>query len=910
MPEALDRRQFARWLEVEEGNVESYESLGTVPAEYVGFLVGKYAWLSKNDYNREAFEVIVLILRVVEYIPDPADRAKQSYWACRGMAVTCSFLGLWQASIEGYERAISIGKGGAYSLVEASYGGPGGPGSAAQYRPADHRELGSMHGRVGYYGDALDQHRIAGERLEDARPRLDAHTYRDEMARLRNARALVRMDLGEYQEAERNSLAAARIEEELGEENPLRFLQAAINYMSAGKARRELALRNNEDFMASFAVFEEALRVLDMVPEQGRNREHSDRESEVLLERGRTHLLEGHHEAALADLERALSLTSDFNLVQHAGAHHLYLGEVHLELGSPNRAGECLGEAVALAEGLGTPETLWRGRRMLAEVRRSKGRPEEARDELRKCIETIERLRSQSLPESSKISMLEPKDRPYEELVIDLCGVGYQDTDAPGTPEITEAFGYVEQSKSRVLAERLATRNLTAPVGVPAEMVDRERKLVGGLMALQDPQSHNNAASGTYDLRVKIEEAERELHEIRNHIRASDAAGEEYVAMREGAPLDYAAVRSVLGSYEAAGQSDVGANDTSERPARVVLVEYFVAEEKVLVFVGRADFEAPRLYEVDVSRDALHDWAEVFAALKPCNYEKLWDLEAWQREVGRLVEPIGECSEEGDVVWIIPHRELHRFPLHSLKIGERYLAERNPVFYTPNASILRYARTKNPGRVPESALVLGDSLPWTFPLDHASDEARGVAALFGTDAHLGDRATKSVLEAQLRRAHGEIDVLHFACHGKFEADHPLESRIELAPAGKEDEQPDLIARDVLGLDLKATLVTLSACESGLSKIHPGEELVGLTRSFLYAGTPAMLVSLWSVDDESTGVLMGRFYEALLGSLPESGASTRASKASALQVAQQSVRSDTRFGHPYHWASFVLIGDWQ
>ena len=908
MPEELDRQQFARWLGVEEGNVESYESLRTVPAEYVHYLDDKYRWLSHNDYDREAFEVIVLILRVVEYLNNPVERAKQSYWACRYMAVTCSFLGLWQASIQGYERAISIGDEDDYTIIETSYDGPGGSESAAEYRPADHRELGSMHGRIGSYGDAVEHHRIAGERLEDARPRLNTHTYEDELARLRNARALVHMDLGEYEEAGRNSLAAARLQEELGEENSNRFLQAAINYISAGKAQRELALRQNGDFAVSFESFNDAARVLARATSG--DREHSDRESEVLLERGRTHLLAGHYEPAFADLERALSLTSDFNLVQHAGAHYLYLGEAYLELGDPRSAGESLEEAVAFAQRLGTPETLWQGQRMLAEVRRFEDNPEETKKELRKCIETIEGLRSQSLSESSKISMLEPKDRPYEELVVDLCRVEPEGADAARAPEITEAFGYVERAKSRVLTERLATRELADPVGAPDELVERERELVGALMALQDPQSRYYAARGIYDLRVKIEETERELREARNRIRESGRAGEEYVAMREGAPLDYAGVRGVLGSSEAAIRSGPDADGgASGRPARVVLVEYFVAEEKVLVFVGRADFEAPRLYEVGVSWDTLHDWAEVFSALKPCNYEELWDLEAWQHGMRGLVEPIEECSEQGDVVWIVPHRELHRLPLHALKLGECYLAERNPVFQTPSASIFRYSRAKNPGRAPETALVLGDSLSATEPLYYAADEARAVAALFDTDAHLGDQATRRLLEEELRRTNGEIDVLHFACHGKFESGYPLESRIELAPDAGEDE-PDLTARDVLGLDLGAILVTLSACESGLSKIHPGEELVGLTRSFLYAGTPTLLVSLWSVDDESTGTLMERFYETLLDPSPAGDAEAQESKTRALQIAQRSLRSDSRFGHPFHWASFALIGDWE
>jgi CHAT domain-containing protein len=279
--------------------------------------------------------------------------------------------------------------------------------------------------------------------------------------------------------------------------------------------------------------------------------------------------------------------------------------------------------------------------------------------------------------------------------------------------------------------------------------------------------------------------------------------------------------------------------------------------------------------------------------------------------MGRLVEPIEDVSEEDDVVWIIPHRELHRIPLHALKLGGRYLADRNPVFFTPSASILRYSRAKNPCRSPETALVLGDSLPLTDPLDYAAEEARTVAAIFGTEAYLGDQATKRLVEEELQRVEAEIDVLHFACHGKFEADSPLDSRIDLARSdGQDDEQPHLTVEDVLGLELKATLVTLSACESGLSKIHPGEELVGLTRSFLYAGTPSLLVSLWSVDDESTGMLMEWFYRVLLDSSPETILETRTSKARALQVAQRRLRNTDLFNHPFHWASFVLLGDWQ
>lgn len=898
----LDRRRFAEAMAAYRDVMSAYVRRKDVPADYVKHLGAGSQNMNRLGRYWEAYEIIQLILEGVGYIRDPNERALRTYYAWRSKASTSSFLGLWRESIGAYGQAISLGEGGVYAALRGEGSGRASPDMVCE--PADYRELGSMYGRIGAFGQARENFAIAAERLEEIAGKLGDHAHRDEMARLHNARALVHMDLGEYEEAEGDALSAARIQEALGEVNPLRFLQAAIDYVTVGRARRELARREDEGYASSFEAFGDALRVLDLVPDEDRDREHPDRKSEAHLERGRTHMLNGDYDAAIADLGEARLLTSSFNLVQHAGEHDLYLGEACLELGDLPCARERLEEAVGLAERHGTPETLWQGQFALALLLRAEGQLEQARSKLRACIETIERLRSQHLPEASKISMLDLKDRPYEELIVDLCG-------SAGVG--AEAFRYVESAKSRVLAEQLASRDLGKPAGVPAELLNEERELAGALRAVQDPGSRANAARGAYDRGARVEEAERRLREIRDRIRASGPRGEEYVALREAAPLDYEGARGMLASRAHAGSSELAGCETSAsgRGRRMVLVDYFVAEDKVFVFVGRADFEAPHLYQVDVSRYALEAWAEVFASIKPRNYLALWDLEAWQREMGELVEPIEECSEEGDVVWIVPHRELHHLPLHALELGGQYLADRNPVFYTPSASAFRYSRAKNRGQVPETAVVLGDSLPGEDALPSAAEEAIIVAALFDTDAYLGDRATKSALYEELRRAGGDVDVLHLACHGKFEPEAPLESRIELAPDTEgDDEEPDLTARDVLDLDLKATIVTLSACESGLSKIRPGEELVGLTRSFLYAGTPSLLVSLWSVADESTGVLMRRFYEALLGHPSGSGARARTSKVQALRAAQQTVRSNARFDHPFHWSSFVLVGDWQ
>ena len=116
---------------------------------------------------------------------------------------------------------------------------------------------------------------------------------------------------------------------------------------------------------------------------------------------------------------------------------------------------------------------------------------------------------------------------------------------------------------------------------------------------------------------------------------------------------------------------------------------------------------------------------------------------------------------------------------------------------------------------------------------------------------LGAKATSKAL----RRHVGSFDVLHLATHGVFRADNPSFSSIKLADAW-------LTVKDLAELARGAQLVTLSACETGVSGITPGDEVIGLTRGLLSAGCSSAVASLWTVSDESTARLMERFYISL------------------------------------------------
>ncbi len=140
------------------------------------------------------------------------------------------------------------------------------------------------------------------------------------------------------------------------------------------------------------------------------------------------------------------------------------------------------------------------------------------------------------------------------------------------------------------------------------------------------------------------------------------------------------------------------------------------------------------------------------------------------------------------------------------------------------------------------------------------------------------------------------DILHLATHASNDDQSPWQSAIHFLP----DEQGGrLRAVDVLALRLDARLAVLSSCSSGAGRILNGEGVLGLSTAFLSAGVPAVLASLWAVDDGATARFMQLYYEFLADGQD---------CAQALASAQQSLRARLETRHPYYWSGFVLIGE--
>jgi CHAT domain-containing protein len=328
----------------------------------------------------------------------------------------------------------------------------------------------------------------------------------------------------------------------------------------------------------------------------------------------------------------------------------------------------------------------------------------------------------------------------------------------------------------------------------------------------------------------------------------------------------------------------------------IVLAEYFTTIDNTLLFIGREDFKEPLVEVIPLTIGEIRQFVADNFGTTESQVAKVRNLDPdrWQKQFGPLVQPLLPYTKEGDTIWFVPHDVLHYLPLHALQVEGCALIERNPICYTPSASVMKFCHSKRKGKR-EKALVIGDS---RNDLPYAREEALAIGNLFGTTPYLRNQATKSLVTKQLELEREQLDVLHFSCHGTFQFQQALKSGILLAPepdpsfsTNPDDEQWTLTAEEIYRLSIKAELVTLSACETGVNEHKPGDELIGLTRALIYAGTPSVIVSLWIVDDLSTSLLMQHFYQQWRKQPPEQG-DQQMTKAEALQSAQRYVKDLT------------------
>lgn len=486
----------------------------------------------------------------------------------------------------------------------------------------------------------------------------------------------------------------------------------------------------------------------------------------------------------------------------------------------------------------------WTSLADLASIYRKEGRLKESINFLEQAVDIIEKQRKSIFSEGSKIGFVGNKQEVYHNLISAL----YEDK------QHEKAFEYVERAKSRALVDILASKKDFAYSG------ENEQE-IRTLFARQDSAEKQIALQD-----VSIDKA-----------------------MTRGIQLkikeDLKAKAPTLASLVTVSSLPI-AEIQSQIPSKEALVEYYYSSADMYAFV----LSDNKLQAVKLDSDGLEADIQTFRKLiEMSNSTQFLDIS--NKLYQRLFAPLENILKKHSII-IVPHGALHYLPMNALYNGKDYLIDRYSIRIMPSSAALKYLTGRKATKSGGGILIFGnpDLGDAKYDLEYAEKEAMEVASINSNSKVL---LRKEATENALRKYGDSYSYIHFATHGQFNSDAPLKSALLLAPDSQYDGM--LTAEKLYSLHLDADLVTLSACETGLSRIANGDDLIGLTRGFLYAGSSSIVASLWKVNDFATSYLMARFY----------GEMQKTDKREALRTAQ--LETKKKYPHPYYWASFQLTG---
>lgn len=483
------------------------------------------------------------------------------------------------------------------------------------------------------------------------------------------------------------------------------------------------------------------------------------------------------------------------------------------------------------------------------------GRADDAIEDLRRAVDVIETQRSSINTEASKIGFSGNTQEVYRRLIARLFEAG----------RMQDAFEYVERSKSRALVDMLASKKDFAVAAA-------DEAKVSELLARID-QSEAADRSKAYAVAPPPDDnAPRSTRSSQRNLAVATVLQE----VAQQAP-ELASLVSVPSTPLAEIQQRI--------PADEALVEYYFDDKSLFAFVlTNKELHAVRLEAGGLEADV----RELREAIEQPASEAY--LDPAKRLYTRLIRPIEAVAGRTKLV-IVAHGALHYLPFAALHDGSGFLVEKYSLRLLPSASVLKYLRAGRSTK-PGGILALGnpDLGDPRYDLRFAQVEALSVVK---TVPHSLALVRTEATESALRQYAAGFRYLHFATHGQFDAQAPLQSALLFAKEGANNGL--LTVGKLYSMRLDADLVTLSACETGLGKIVSGDDVIGLTRGFLYSGASTIVASLWQVDDQATATLMTSFYEEL----------KHGDKREALRQAQLATK--VKFPHPFFWAAFQLSG---
>ena len=632
----------------------------------------------------------------------------------------------------------------------------------------------------------------------------------------------------------------------------------------AGIARNTLATVTyaQRDYPTSLARATEAARIFEDALAHPPPRMSDARKDQLrrlaalaLAAAGRAEIAMSNRDGAEATYERALVYAQQIPNRDVEVDVLRSLGHIALARSDWPKALELFQKGVPLATQLKRPATLMWLYNDSARALGALGRLDEALVAAREAVRRAEDLRAELGDADQRGAFLDDKQGIYRQAVR----LALQDQ----RPD--EAFALAERGRSRAFLDLLGSQT-TLSKGRTRGLVDEEVRLRARLAEARAVVRESADVEESERTGALVEAADRDYRAFLERVRGENR---EQASLMSVEPVTLPEIRGRL-------------------PEGTTLLEYLVDDDEVIVWV--IDRRRATVVRIPGDRQTLLALVREFRNAI-ARRSSLAGVRAQAEALyARLLGPARQ-QIEGERLLIVPHGVLHYVPFGALRSpAHRWLAEEFALATLPSASVLRYIADKDAAGS-DHALVVGNpdlgaglALPW------AEREARMVARYEpGATVLVRGDATEAKVKSLIETA----GLVHFATHGVLKESDPLSSALLLVPGGGEDGR--LEVRELFGFELHARLVVLSACETGLGKLSRGDELVGLQRAFLYAGTPAVITTLWKVDDRASYELIRSFYSRL----------EKAGPAEALRHAQRETLKT--FAHPYSWAAFTLTG---
>jgi CHAT domain-containing protein len=581
----------------------------------------------------------------------------------------------------------------------------------------------------------------------------------------------------------------------------------------------------------------------------------------VLRNTGITLTMSGRAAEAIVPLRQAVEIAERIKDRVNLAKSHLALGDALREAGELVEADASYRMALAESGAVFLPEVEWRALYGIALLQQQAGALPEALASLQKAVDLVDQLRAAIRIEEFQDGFLLDKQDLYDSLVALLFDTG----------NVGGAFESSERSRGRNFIDLLGNQRLDLGNIEDKRLVERERELRTRIESVERRAAAADPADASA-IATELATVRAEYSDFLLILRSQDPELASFLSVQ---PVDLSELQKLL---------EPGTRILSLHVLQDRTLAWIIGEDRIKGFVIPVD-RTDLATMVQETRLALQDFAPV--------EEKLSALS----EI--LLRPILPALMGADRVCVVPHRELHTLPFAALITRPgRYLIDETALYYSPSASILRYTvARRQPGAPNNSVLGIGnpDRGSRATNLPFAEKEADRLAFDFDqSTVRTGTDATETWLVDNLK----DYGIVHIASHGEYDANAPLFSALLLAPDAQNDGT--LTAKEVFSLQTRADLVALSACQTGLGRLTAGDEVVGLNRAFIYAGTRQLLSTLWRVDDISTAVLFKHFYRRI----------DTTSRAEALRQAQLTVKARPEFSHPAAWASVVLSGDWR